>query len=65
MLLSPDQRPLCSGCGEPIGVYGPLWRLDRRTGAERTSWLHLPASGGTTGDLWHATCAEAEGIEGG
>ena len=31
-------------------------------GALRTSWLRLPAG---AGELWHAECAEADGIDGG
>ena len=60
------ERPICPGCGEPIGVYEPLWLVDARIGAEATSWLDLLATGGgQTDPLWHAACAEAKGIEGG
>jgi hypothetical protein len=60
------EQPVCVGCGEPIGVYEPLWRVDPRLGAEPTSWLRLPESASTgIESLWHATCAEAEGVEGG
>jgi hypothetical protein len=60
------ELPACAGWGEPIGVYEPLWRVDPRIGAQPTSWLRLLERTGTgIESLWHATCAEAEAIEGG
>jgi hypothetical protein len=60
-------RPLCPGCGKPIGVYEPLWVVTREAGAEPTSWLQFTASAAaaTAAALWHAACAEGEGIPGG
>ena len=58
-------RPLCPGCGEPIGVYEPLWMITREAGAELTSWLQLSASTMAAVGLWHASCAEGDGIPGG
>ena len=59
-------RPLCPGCGEPIGVYEPLWVITREAGAELTSWLRFSASTTTAAkELWHASCAEGDGIPGG
>ena len=58
-------RPLCPGCGEPIGVYEPLWVITREAGAELTSWLQLSASMKDVAPLWHASCAEGDGIPGG
>lgn len=60
----PD-RPLCPGCGQPIGVYEPLWRIAPEVGAERTNWLDRAATASGIEWLWHAACAEAEGVEGG
>ena len=58
-------RPLCPGCGEPVGVYEPLWMITREAGAELTSWLKLGPSLPTPVALWHVACAEGEGIPGG
>ena len=60
-----SEWPLCPGCGVPIGVYEPLWRIAPDIGAEETSWLSLAAS--TTGieSVWHAECAETKGVPGG
>jgi hypothetical protein len=61
-----DEWPVCPGCGERIGAYEPLWRVHPTTGAERTSWLRLTAGDAPVhGTLWHAQCAEDEGIDGG
>jgi hypothetical protein len=59
------ERPVCPGCGEPIGVYEPLWRIAADVGAERTAWLRLPAQRAPIESLLHVTCAEAEGVDGG
>jgi hypothetical protein len=59
------ERILCPGCGEPIGVYEPLWRIAPDIGAERTSWLRLGLLAATIETLWHMTCAETEGVTGG
>jgi hypothetical protein len=58
-------RPVCQACGEPIGVYEPLWHVGLRTGAQSTAWLQLQLDEGVRGQLWHAACAEADGIDGG
>ena len=58
-------RPQCPGCGDPIRVNQPLWMITREAGAELTSWLKLSASTPTPMALWHASCAEGEGIPGG
>ena len=52
-------RPLCPGCGEPVGAYEPLTRMRAGTElAEPTSWLALDAGRPPLGEiLWHATCA--------
>ena len=42
-----SERRRCPLCGEPIGVYEPVWRLAPRIGAERTSWLNLRGRAGT------------------
>ena len=55
----------CSGCGEPIGVYERLWHVAPQIGAEPTSWLQPRPCALAMGALWHATCAEADGIPGG
>ena len=57
--------PFCPGCGKRIGVYEPIWRIAPDIGAEETSWLNLTASGTRIESLWHATCAEQEGVPGG
>ena len=57
-------RPRCPGCGEPVGVYEPLWAITREAGAELTSWLEVNATA-TAVALWHAACAEGDGIPGG
>ena len=57
--------PFCPGCGKRIGVYEPIWRIAPDIGAEETSWLNLTASGTGIESLWHATCAEQEGVPGG
>ncbi len=60
-------RPLCPGCGEPLGAYEPLTRV--RAGAaapQPTSWLALDAGRPAAGEiLWHATCANAARLPGG
>lgn len=58
-------RPLCPGCGEPVGAYEPLTRVSPG-GAEPTSWLALDGRRGYAGEtLWHAACAsDAAGREG-
>jgi hypothetical protein len=58
-------RPLCPGCGEPVGVYEPLWAITREAGAELTSWLQISPSPTAAVALWHASCAEGHGIPGG
>lgn len=58
------ERPVCPGCREPIGVYEPIWRIAPRIGAEPTSWLALGERYEHEA-LWHAACAEAEGVDGG
>jgi hypothetical protein len=58
-------RPRCPGCGEPIGVYEPLWMITPEAGAEPTSWLQVSPPSPAPGALWHASCAEEEGIPGG
>jgi hypothetical protein len=59
------QRSNCPGCGEPIGIYEMLWRIAPDVGAERTSWLRLGPRDATLETLWHASCAETLGVEGG
>jgi len=59
-------RPLCPGCGEPIGAYEPLTRVAPGLDAEATSWLALGASLRFAGEtLWHAACARAAGVRSG
>jgi hypothetical protein len=58
-------RPTCPHCGEPIGAYEPLWRLGPDVGAELTSWLRIKQLVGPLDTLWHAACAEADGVPGG
>jgi hypothetical protein len=59
-----SRPPLCAGCGQRIGVYEPIWHVSGAAGAERTSWLRL-ADGPPAGALWHAECAEGDGVAGG
>ena len=59
------KRSSCPGCGEPIGVYEPIWRFSPELVAERTAWLLLPHVPAPLESLWHASCAEANGIDGG
>ena len=60
-------RPLCPGCGEPVGIYEPLTRV--RAGCavpEPTSWLALDAGRPAHGEvLWHASCANDARLHGG
>ena len=62
-------RLACPACGLPIGVYEPLWHVKPETGAERSAWLQLAGDRGAStalaGTLWHADCAERDGIPGG
>ena len=58
-------RPLCPQCGEQIGAYEPVWRLAPGIGAEPTSWLRVKSLLGPLDTLWHAACAEADGVPGG
>ena len=60
-----SDRPVCPGCGEPLGTYEPLWRISPTRGAERTSWLRLGPLDRRLETLWHANCAEESGVEGG
>jgi hypothetical protein len=59
--------PLCPGCRRRIGVYEPIWHVATASGAQRTSWLALTGSGeqALEGVLWHAECAERDGVPGG
>ena len=50
--------------GEPIGAYEPGWRLAPDIGAEPTSWLRVKELLGPLDTLWHAACAEADGVAG-
>jgi len=59
------ERPLCPGCGRPLGAYEPLWRFAPEVGAERTSWLNLGVRDATLESLWHVGCAEDAGVDGG
>jgi hypothetical protein len=59
------QRPRCPVCGEQIGAYEPLWRLAPEVGAEPTSWLRVKDLLEPFDTLWHAACAEADGVSGG
>jgi hypothetical protein len=52
-------------CGEPIGTYEPVWRIAPQIGAEPTSWLRVKDLLGPWDSLWHAACAEADGVAGG
>jgi hypothetical protein len=61
----PPARPLCPACGEPIGAYEPVWRIAPHVGAELTSWLNSRERIAPTDALWHAGCAEADGVDGG
>lgn len=66
--VSPTSAPpLCPGCGRRIGVYEPIWHLARTVGAQRTSWLALARGPEPLldGILWHAECAERDGVPGG
>jgi hypothetical protein len=65
MESSPHQRPVCPGCGHPLGIYEALWRIAPDVGAERTSWLQLGPRDATLESLWHVACAEGVGVEGG
>ena len=58
-------RPSCPHCGEPIGVYEPVWRVAPELGAELTSWLRVKPRLGPLDTLWHTACAEADGVPGG
>ena len=60
-----SDRLFCPHCGEQIGAYEPLWRLAPDIGAEPTSWLRVKDLLGPWDSLWHATCAEADGVAGG
>jgi hypothetical protein len=62
---SVSDRPLCPNCGEPIGAYEPIWYVAAHIGAERTSWLKVRDLLIPGDSLWHAACAEAEGVDGG
>ena len=65
MQSSAPERPVCPGCGEPLGIYEALWRFAPDVGAELTSWLRLGTRDATLESLWHAPCAEVLGVEGG
>jgi len=55
MTIAP--RPICPGCGEPVGTYEPLTRVGAAA-VEPTSWLALAGEWRDPGEtLWHATCA--------
>ena len=58
-------RPRCPACGEPIGAYERIWRIAPQIGAEPTSWLRVKDLLGPWDSLWHAACAEADGVAGG
>ena len=63
--VSRSDRPLCPHCGERVGAYEPVWRLAPHLGAERTSWLDARERMGASDTLWHAACAEGDGVDGG
>jgi len=55
--------PCCERCGEPVGVYEPLW-FERDDGAiEGSSILNLRSRGLEPRRLrvWHAACRPSEG----
>jgi len=58
-------RPSCPACGEPIGAYEPVWWIGPLIEATETSWLNLLDALAPSESLWHAACAEADGIDGG
>jgi hypothetical protein len=58
-------RPLCPGCGEPIGAYEPLMRVTPGRGPETTSWLAAGACRSVGETLWHAACALRAGLRSG
>ena len=62
---SAADHPSCPRCGEPIGAYEPIWRFAPHIGAEATSWLRVKELLGPRDSLWHAACAEADGVPGG
>jgi hypothetical protein len=64
-MLPASGRPVCQACGEPIGVYEPLWHVGLLSGAQPTAWLELQLTEDVERELWHAACAEADGIDGG
>jgi hypothetical protein len=58
-------RPSCPHCDEPIGVYEPVWWIGPLIEPSRTSLLARGRPPEPSESLWHAICAEAEGIDGG
>jgi hypothetical protein len=65
MSSTPTERPTCPRCGEPIGAYEVVWRTAPEIGAELTSWLRVKPLLSPLDTLWHAACAEADGLPGG
>jgi len=66
--MTSASRPLCPGCGEPLGAYEPLTRVGAASAsAEPTSWLAergaVARAAGET--LWHAACARRVPSRGG
>jgi hypothetical protein len=60
MTIAP--RPLCPGCGDPVGTYEPLTRVTADA-VEPTSWLALEDAWRRPGEtLWHAACARHAGL---
>jgi hypothetical protein len=60
-----SDRPTCPHCGERIGAYEPVWWLAPHVGAELTSWLRIKSLLSPLDMLWHAACAETDGVPGG
>jgi hypothetical protein len=58
-------RPACPQCGEPIGAYEPVWWIGPLIGATETSWLNLRRPLAPSESLWHRSCAETDGVDGG
>jgi hypothetical protein len=59
-------RPLCPGCGEPLGAYEPLTRIPASGPPEATSWLALDGARSLAGEtLWHAACARLAALRSG
>ena len=63
--MSDPGFPLCTHCGDRIGVYEPAWLVDADGSIRSSSWLNIdPDAGQNRARLWHHGCLAPDAIPG-